>query len=137
MGTFTVAPKIAPGDVEVEWLPNDTAMNVSFTRLTIVEANSIHINYFIRYSSSPLVKRDVDNKTVKMNDGSTTVIGGLDPYLDYHVVVDATNSHGTKSSSPYLLHAGQLNRVNICNELVTYNTRVKYNCVCVGIKKCP
>ena len=117
MGTFTVAPKIAPGDVEVEWLPNGTAMNVSFTRLTIVEANSIHINYFIRYSSSPLVKRDVDNKTVKMNDGSTTVIGGLDPYLDYHVVVDATNSRGTKSSSPYLLHTGQLNGVNICNEL--------------------
>ena len=120
MGTFTVAPKIAPGDVEVEWLPNGTAVNVSFTRLTIVEANSIHINYFIRYSSSPLVKRDVDKMTVNVNDGSTTVVGGLDPYLDYHVVVDATNSHGTKSSSPYLLHAGQLNRVNFWHEQVTY-----------------
>ena len=91
----------------VEWLSNATAMNVSFTRLTIVEANSIGITYNIRYSPSPLAKRQSEMKmaTVKENK-NTAVIGGLDPYQDYHVVVDATNSHGTKSSSSHLLHAG-------------------------------
>ena len=83
-------------------------MNVSFSRLTVIEANSVHVTYSIRYSPSALDNRQVMVKmaTVKGND-STAVIGGLDPYVDYHVVVDATNSHGTKSSSPYLLHAGQ------------------------------
>ena len=83
-------------------------MNVSFTRLTIVEANSINIIYSIRYSPSPLTAKrqsQVKMTTVKETDNST-LIGGLDPSLDYHVIVDATNSHGTKSSSPHLLHAG-------------------------------
>ena len=91
----------------VEWLPIATVMNVSFTRLTIVEANSIGITYNIRYSLSPLAKRQFEMKmaTVKENE-NTAVISGLDPYQNYHVVVDAINSHGTKSSSSHLLHAG-------------------------------
>ena len=91
----------------VEWLPNATVMNVSFMRLTIVEANSIDITYNIRYSPSPLAKRQSEMKmaTVKENE-NTAVISGLDPYQNYHVVVDAINSHGTKSSSSHLLHAG-------------------------------
>ena len=91
----------------VKWLPNATAMNVSFTRLTIVEANSIGITYNIRYSPSPLAKRQSEMKmaTVKENE-NTAMISGLDPYQNYHVVVDATNSHGTKSSPSHLLPAG-------------------------------
>ena len=91
----------------VEWLPNATAMNVSFMRLTIVEANSIDITYIIRYSPSPLAKgqSEVKMATVKENE-NTAVISGLDPYQNYHVVIDATNSHGTKSSSSHLLTAG-------------------------------
>ena len=106
-----IAPKIAPNDVIVEWLPNATAMNVSFTRLTIVEANSIGITYNIRYSPSPLAKRQSEVKmaTVKENE-NTAIISRLDPYQNYHVVVDATNSHGTKSSSSHLLPAGYKHR---------------------------
>ena len=93
----------------IEWLPNATAMNVLFTRLTIVEANSIDIMYNIRYSPSPLAKRQSEMKmaTVKENE-NTAVVSGLDPYQDYHVVVDAINSHGTKSSPSHLLYAGYI-----------------------------
>lgn len=102
------APKTPPHNVAVEWLPDATAMRVSFTRLSIVEANSINITYTIRYSSSPFtLKREsqIMMVEVKMMD-NTTVIGGLSPTLDYHVVVDATNNHGTMSSTPQMLQAG-------------------------------
>ena len=93
--------------MKVDWLPDRTGMSVSFTRLTIVEANSISITYYIRHSSSPLTKREA-TKTVVREKDNTTVISGLDPSLDYHVIVDATNSHGTKSSPPQILPAGTI-----------------------------
>ena len=44
--------------------------------------------------------------TVVIEKDNITVISGLDPSLDYHVIVDATNSHGTKSSPSQILPAG-------------------------------
>ena len=43
--------------------------------------------------------------TVKDNE-NIAMISSLDPYQNYHVVVDAINSHGTKSSPSHLLPAG-------------------------------
>ena len=86
----------------------DVAHPVShtFTKLSVVEANSVNISYYISYSTSPLIKRHSELKRVAVREkDNATVIGGLDPSLDYQVIVEATNSHGTKSS-PHILTAG-------------------------------
>ena len=103
----TTAPKSGPHDVKVDWLLSGTEMSVSFTKLSVVEANSVNISYYISYSTSPLIKRQSEVKRVAVREkDNATVIGGVDPSLDYQVIVEATNSHGTKSSSPYILTAG-------------------------------
>ena len=103
----TTAPKSGPHDVKVDWLLSGTEMSVSFTKLSVVEANSVNISYYISYSTSPLIKRQSEVKRVGVREkDNATVIGGVDPSLDYKVIVEATNSHGTKSSSPHILTAG-------------------------------
>ena len=95
--------------MKVDWLLSGTEMSVSFTKLSVVEANSVNISYYISYSTSPLIKRQSEVKRVAVREkDNASVIGGLDPSLDYQVIVEATNSHGTKSSSPHILTAGVL-----------------------------
>ena len=94
------APARPPHDVKVDRL-NGTAMNVSFTRLTIVEARSINVTYTVRYSPQSSRKRQEREATVP--DGqSHVVIRGLVPAA-YTVVVVASNKIGKYSSEEHVL----------------------------------
>ena len=82
----------------VERLPNGTAMNVSFTRLSIVETRSIHITYTVFYTLTTFSKREEPMIIVVPDKEQYIIIGGLDPSETYHVQVRASNSNGDKSS---------------------------------------
>ena len=69
-------------------------MIVSFRKLTIVEARSLHVTYYISYSPSTSRKR-VASRDVRVPDGSNSaVITDLDPNLDYDVNMYTTTSVG-------------------------------------------
>ena len=91
----------------VERLPNGTAMNVSFTRLSIVEARSINITYTVFYSLTTFSKREEPMMIVVPDkEQYNIIIGGLDPSETYHVQVRASNSIGNKSSSVQSVEPG-------------------------------
>ena len=95
----------APRDVKVERLLSGTAMNVSFTRLTLVEARSLNVAYTVVYSLTPLLNRQSNMKRVPDN-ASHVVIRGLDPSATYHVIVVANSTEGKNSSSQVTLQPG-------------------------------
>ena len=81
---------------------NSTAMNVSFTRLSIVEARSVSVTYTVRYS--PQTSRKRQERAVPVPDGqSHVVIGGIDSGNAYGVVVVASNSIGMMPSEELIL----------------------------------
>ena len=92
------APQNAPHYVMVERL-NGTAMNVSFTRLSIVEAQGLSVAYTVRYF--PQIsggKRQAPSQSMEVPDGqSHLVVGGLDPktVYDVEVVVSANGEDAT------------------------------------------
>ena len=59
------------------------AMNISFTRLTLVEARSLNVTYTVEYSPTPLLKRQSNMKRVPDN-ASHVVIRGLGPSRSVH-----------------------------------------------------
>ena len=81
-----------PHDVKVERL-NGTAMNVSWTRLSIVEAQSIAVSYVVSYFPQNARKRQVRG-IVLAAIKSYVVISGLDPGTIYRVEVFAMNDNG-------------------------------------------
>ena len=88
-----------PHDVEVKRL-NGTAMNVSFSNLSIVEARSLHVTYYISYSPHTSRKRQTSSD-VRVPDGSNSaVVTDLDPNFDYDVNVYATTTVGEGPRSP-------------------------------------
>ena len=101
---YPIVPS-APRDENVERLPSGTAMNVSFTRLTIVEAHSLNVSYTVVYSLTPIPMRPSNMKRVPDN-ASHVVIGGLDPSATYHVIVVANNTVGKTNSSQMTLLPG-------------------------------
>ena len=84
--------------MKVERLLSGMAMNVSFTRLTLVEARSLNVTYTVVYSLTPLLKRQSNMTRVPDNE-SHVVIRGLDPSATYHVIVVAINTEGKTNSS--------------------------------------
>ena len=103
------APKSGPHNVRIDRLPAGTAMNVSFIRLSIVEAASIHITYTVSYSVIPSHKRQLDMMTVVVPDNQQyVVVDGLDQSVVYHVRVDATNRQGTYSSTAQAVYPGNI-----------------------------
>ena len=101
------APRRGPYNVKVERLPAGTAMNVSFIRLSIVEAASIEIKYTVSYSVISSLKRQLDMMTVVVPDNQQyVVIRNLNPSAAYHVRVDATNTEGTNSSDTQAVYPG-------------------------------
>ena len=84
-------PQMPPHDVKVKRL-NGTAMNVSWTRLSIVEAQSIAVSYVVSYSPQSARKRQVRDIVPAIK--SYVVISGLDPGTIYHVQVFAMNDNG-------------------------------------------
>ena len=100
-----LAPTSAPHNVSVQRLPNGTAMNVSFIRLSIVEAQSVSVTYTVRYSLTAFRKRQSNVKDVIVPEEERhVVIRGLDRATPYHVIVEASNSHGMMSSSSVTTH---------------------------------
>ena len=89
-------PQTPPHDVKVERL-NGTAMNVSLTRLSIVEAQSIAVSYVVSYSPQNGRKRQVREAVIPASH-SYVVISGLDPRTIYQVKVFAVNDHGRSIS---------------------------------------
>ena len=75
---------------------NGTAMNVSWTRLSVVEAQSIAVAYVVSYSPQNVRKRQVREVVLPANQ-SYVVISGLDPVTIYQVEVLASNEYGQSS----------------------------------------
>lgn len=94
-------PQMPPHDVKVERL-NGTAMNVSWTRLSIVEAQSIAVSYVVSYSPQNARKRQVRDIVPAIK--SYVVISGLDPVIIYQVEVFASNDHNqsTPANAEYV-----------------------------------
>jgi len=90
--TLCAEPQRPPHNVTVERL-NGTAMNVSWTRLSVVEAQSIAVAYIVRYSPQNGRKRQVREVMLPANQ-SYVVISGLDPVTIYRVEVFAINNIG-------------------------------------------
>ena len=112
---YIPAPISPPHNVMVERLPNGTAMNVSFTRLSIVEARSINITYTVFYSLTTFSKREEPMMIVVPDKEQYIIIGGLDPSETYHVQVRASNSNGDKSSPVQSVEPGIIIRHVKCN----------------------
>ena len=89
-------PVISPHDVHVTRL-TATIMNVSFTRLSIVEAKSVNVVYTVRFASHKRLTPDV----VVVNDGqSYMMITDLDPHSEYSVrIVVSANGQGSVSEN--------------------------------------
>ena len=89
-------PEIPLHDVHVTRL-STTAMNVSFTRLSIVEAKSVNVVYTVMYAS----RKNPVPDTVAVPDGqSNVVITGLDPDSEYSVtVVVSANGYSVTSAN--------------------------------------
>ena len=92
------APQNAPHNVKVERL-NGTTMNISFTRLSIVEAQGLSVAYTVRYfPQTSGGKRQAPSQSMEVPDGqSHLVVRGLDPKTAYdvEVVVSANGEDAT------------------------------------------
>ena len=102
------APQNPPHDVKVE-RPNGNAIDVSFTRLSIVEAQSLSVTYIIRYSPQAMGdKRQADRTEKMVPDGkSHLVVSGLDPETTYDVdVVASANDEDAASDRVSALPPG-------------------------------
>ena len=74
-----------------------TAMNVSFTRLSIVEAKSVNVAYTVMYASR---KYPVSNMVVVPDGQSNVMITGLDRDSEYIVkVIVSSNGHSSTSAN--------------------------------------
>lgn len=96
-------PDKSPYDIVVMRL-SDTAMNVSFRELSIVEAKSVHVEYYISYSARSSRKRQAPGSDVRVPDGGTSkVIDRLDAKSEYDVIMYASTSKGEgPKSSPVI-----------------------------------
>ena len=91
-----LVPSVSPSGVRVERL-NSTAMNVSWTLLTLEEARGFVIYYTVSYRKDEgMAKRTTESVVVQQ---SSVVIGGLDPGSSYLVSVSASTSAGNGEMS--------------------------------------
>ena len=108
------APRTPPHNVTVQRLPNGTAMNVSFVRLSLVEVQSINVTYTVRYSHIPIRKRQSTAAEVAVpKRQSYVVITGLDPHTTYHVMVVVSNGLGNRSSTSHIIKSGTCTVYNL------------------------
>ena len=94
-----LVPSVSPSGVRVERL-NSTAMNVSWTLLTLEEARGFVTSYTVSYRKDEgMAKRTTESVVVPGGEQSSVVIGGLDPGSSYQVSVSASTSAGTGDMS--------------------------------------
>ena len=95
----TLVPSVSPSGVRVERLTS-TAMNVSWTLLTLEEARGFVTSYTVSYRKDEgMAKRTTESVVVPGGEQSSVVIGGLDPGSSYLVSVSASTSAGTGEMS--------------------------------------
>ena len=95
------APEVAPHNVTVVRSEDGLSMRVSFQRLSLVEAKTLTLYYFVSYSSSPgsRRRRQSGGGQVRVPDGESSVeITGLDPYTKYEVTVFTSSDEEGKES---------------------------------------
>ena len=98
-----LVPSVSPSGVRVERL-NSTAMNVSWTLLTLEEARGFVISYTVSYKKDEgMAKRTTESVVVPGGEQSSVVIGGLDPGSSYLVSVSASTSAGTGEMSEEIM----------------------------------
>ena len=99
----STGPTVSPHDVRVTRLTG-TVMSVSFTRLSIVEAQSVNVVYTVMYTSH---KSSTSVPVIVPDGQSNVVITELDPDTEYSVtVVASANGHSLVSenvTAPVLL----------------------------------
>ena len=97
------APEVAPHDVTVVRSEDGLSMRVSFQRLSLVEAKTLTLYYFVSYTSSPGSgrRRQSGGGQVRVPGHQSSVeITGLDPYTEYEVTVfTASDEEGRESHS--------------------------------------
>ena len=95
----STVPSVSPSGVRVERLTS-TAMNVSWTLLTLEEARGFVTSYTVSYRKDEgMAKRTTESVVVPGGEQSSVVIGGLDPGSSYLVSVSASTSAGTGEMS--------------------------------------
>ena len=99
-----LVPSVSPSGVRVERL-SSTAMNVSWTLLTLEEARGFVTSYTVSYRKDEgVAKRTTESVVVPGGEQSSVVIGGLDPGSSYLVSVSASTSAGSgEMSEPVVL----------------------------------
>ena len=76
-------------------------MNVSFVKLSLVEARQLTVTYFITYAPSSSKKRQAGEKTVAVPDGSShRIITGLEPEIQYTVRMFAAADNDGNNAGP-------------------------------------
>ena len=97
-----LVPSVSPSGVRVERL-NSTAMNVSWTLLTLEEARGFVTSYTVSYREWEGAGRrhvvETESVVVLGGEQSSVVIGGLDPGSSYLVPVSASTSAGSGDMS--------------------------------------
>ena len=97
-----LVPSVSPSGVRVERLTS-TAMNVSWTLLTLEEARGFVTSYTVSYREWEGAGRrhvvETESVVVPGGEQSSVVIGGLDPGSSYLVSVSASTSAGTGEMS--------------------------------------
>ena len=99
-----LVPSVSPSGVRVERL-NSTAINVSWTLLTLEEARGFVTSYTVSYSKGEgQGRRPVEELVVPGGEQSSAVIGGLDTGSSYLLSVSAGTSAGSgQMSEPVVL----------------------------------
>ena len=97
--TWFSEPARGPRDVKVVRL-NETAMNVSFTRLNVAEARSRNVTYTVTYSPVSSRKRREELSKKVPGDQSHVIVTDLEPGTSYDVQVITSNSAGSVQSEP-------------------------------------
>lgn len=76
---------------------NGTAMNISWIRLSIVEAQSVALSYVVKYFPQSIQNRQIRQVTLPDNQ-SYVVLHGLNPETIYQVEMLAINDYGQSIS---------------------------------------
>ena len=98
-----LVPSVSPSGVRVERLTS-TAMNVSWTLLTLEEARGFVTSYTVSYRKDEgMAKWTTESVVVPGGEQSSVVIGGQDPGSSYLVSVSASTSAGTGDMSEEIL----------------------------------
>ena len=123
-----LVPSVSPSGVRVERL-NSTAMNVSWTLLTLEEARGFVTSYTVSFRKDEgMAKRTTESVFVPGGEQSSVVIRGLDPGSSYLVSVSASTSAGSgEMSEPVVLAEDEYTTASTDTTTSIVELQVRYN----------